>query len=223
MRRMAQAPRDAVPCTRASPARELPWWAADTAISSRRSGDGHAGDRPRRRHPLRRLEVGERGANDFLSAAACHRPHQREREGRVAVAITATVPGTGDGGTTVAFNTQHENQRRAWRSPTVTCTSPGRRTKTWLPGMGGSSRITTTAARSPRSAAFNTAPKRGAERSVDVRRAPAVDSSGKRVRVDGQRRVDAGNAMPPHRLRRFAAAAQRIAGGAASISPLPIN
>ena len=114
------------------------------------------------------------------------------------VAITATVPGTGDGGTTVAFNTQHENQRPGLALANGNVYIAWAAHEDVAPWYGWVIAYHYNGSSFTQSAAFNTAPNEGQSGVWMSGGAPAVDSSGNVYVSTGNGEFDAGNAMPPN-------------------------
>jgi len=176
--------------TDAVPARGLPWWARGYGDIQPDRGDGHAGDRPVA-GILYVVSKSVKRANDFLSAAACIDLTTGSEKAGSPVAITATSSRDGGRGTTVAFNTQHENQPPGLGAP-----PNGNVYIAWAahedvaPGMGGSSRYHLQTSTFIQSARFTHGAQRGARAECGMSGgAPAVDFQRYVYVSTGKRRV----------------------------------
>ena len=161
---------------------------------------GTPGDRSLQRHAVRGIQVGDTACGP---AAFYQRLHAidvatgNEKTGSPAT-ITATYPGTGDGGTTVAFNARQENQRTAlaldngavyiaWASHEDTAPWYG-----WMMGYQYSGTALT------QKAVFNVAPNKQQGGIWMSGSAPAIDSNNNLYVITGNAQFDIGNGAPPN-------------------------
>ena len=114
------------------------------------------------------------------------------------VTITATVPGTGDGGTTVAFNARPENQRPGLALVNGNVYISWAAHEDAFPWYGWVIAYQYNGSSFSQSAALNTAPNQGQSGVWLSGGAPAADSKGNLYLSTGNGAFDVGNAMPPN-------------------------